>query len=102
MRGTLPSHLHLLTPTDINSRPDWISIRNLKCEGIQAPHGRVVTVLGSVTTFMWEENGSRLVTEKLTPGKMTIFPQGSMHMMVNTGETTSDAILSDAEGIDCE
>ncbi|KAI7123895.1 hypothetical protein KC324_g17918, partial [Hortaea werneckii] len=45
----------------------------------------VVTVLGSVTTYMWEENGARLVTEKLTPGKMTIFPQGSMHMMVNTG-----------------
>ncbi|RMY71538.1 hypothetical protein D0863_05094 [Hortaea werneckii] len=45
----------------------------------------VVTVLGSVTTYMWKENGARLVTEKLTPGKMTIFPQGSMHMMVNTG-----------------
>lgn len=49
----------------------------------------VVTVLGSVTTYMWEENGARLVTEKLTPGKMTIFPQGSMHMMVNTGELSS-------------
>ena len=51
----------------------------------------VVTVLCSVTTYMWEENGARLVTEKLTPGKMTIFPQGSMHMMVNTGESSYDA-----------
>ena len=42
----------------------------------------VVAVLGNTTTYMYEENGARLVTEVLTPGKATVFPQGSMHMMV--------------------
>ncbi|KAK6388617.1 hypothetical protein LTR65_007773 [Meristemomyces frigidus] len=43
----------------------------------------VVAVLGNTTTHMYEENGARLVTEILTPGKATIFPQASMHIMVN-------------------
>ena len=47
----------------------------------------VVAVQGNTTTFMYEENGARLITETLTPGKGTIFPQGSMHMMVNNGES---------------
>ncbi|OQO01828.1 hypothetical protein B0A48_12301 [Cryoendolithus antarcticus] len=45
----------------------------------------VVAVHGNTTTYMFEENGARLVTETLTPGKATIFPQASMHMMVNNG-----------------
>ncbi|KAF2720970.1 RmlC-like cupin [Polychaeton citri CBS 116435] len=45
----------------------------------------VVAVLGNTTTYMFEENGARLVTEVLTPGKATIFPQASMHMMQNNG-----------------
>jgi len=45
----------------------------------------VVAVHGNTTTYMFEENGARLVTEVLTPGKATIFPQASMHMMVNNG-----------------
>ena len=45
----------------------------------------VVAIHGNTTTYMFEENGARLVTETLTPGKATIFPQASMHMMVNNG-----------------
>ena len=49
----------------------------------------VVAVQGNTTTYMYEENGATLVTEILTPGKATIFPMGSMHMMVNNGKTLS-------------
>lgn len=45
----------------------------------------VVAVNGTTTTYMFEENGARLVKATLTPGKATIFPQGSMHMMENLG-----------------
>jgi hypothetical protein len=45
----------------------------------------VVAVHGNTTTYMYEENGARLVTQVLTPGTATIFPQASMHMMMNTG-----------------
>ncbi|KAK0346122.1 hypothetical protein LTR02_008126 [Friedmanniomyces endolithicus] len=45
----------------------------------------VVAIHGNTTTYMYEENGARLVTETLTPGMATIFPQASMHMMVNNG-----------------
>ena len=47
----------------------------------------VVAVKGNTTTYMFEENGARLVTETLTPGKATIFPQGSMHSMMNNGKS---------------
>lgn len=46
----------------------------------------VVAVEGNTTTYMYEENGARLVTQVLTPGHGTIFPRASMHMMMNTGE----------------
>jgi len=45
----------------------------------------VVAVSGTTDTYMIMENGARTVSETLTPGKMTIFPQGSMHTMMNTG-----------------
>lgn len=45
----------------------------------------VVAVAGTTNTYMMTENGARVVRETLTPGKMTIFPQASLHMMVNTG-----------------
>ena len=45
----------------------------------------VVAVEGTTNTYMVEENGARLVKQTLTPGKMTIFPQGSLHTMQNTG-----------------
>ncbi|KAK3641938.1 hypothetical protein LTR56_011040 [Elasticomyces elasticus] len=45
----------------------------------------VVAIHGNTTTYMYEENGARLVTETLLPGEATIFPGGAMHMMVNNG-----------------
>ena len=48
----------------------------------------VIAMSGSTTTYMIQENGARMVTETLTPGQMTIFPRGSMHTMVNNGESS--------------
>ncbi|KKY26287.1 putative spherulin-1A [Phaeomoniella chlamydospora] len=45
----------------------------------------VVAVSGTTATYMIMENGARTVSETLTPGKMTIFPEGSIHTMMNTG-----------------
>lgn len=45
----------------------------------------VVAIHGNTTTYMYEENGARLVTEHLQPGQATIFPRASLHMMMNTG-----------------
>lgn len=45
----------------------------------------VVAIEGTTNTYMVQENGARVVTERLTPGKMTIFPTGSVHSMQNTG-----------------
>jgi len=45
----------------------------------------VVAVDGETQTWMVQENGAKVVTTTLTPGKMTIFPQGSVHSMQNTG-----------------
>ncbi|KAI9744090.1 MAG: hypothetical protein M1818_002242 [Claussenomyces sp. TS43310] len=45
----------------------------------------VVAIKGKTDTYMIEENGARLVSETLTPGKMTIFPAASLHTMQNTG-----------------
>jgi hypothetical protein len=41
----------------------------------------VVAVHGTTQTFMYNENGAKPVIQTLTPGKMTIFPKGSMHMV---------------------
>ncbi|KAH7363463.1 spherulin-1A [Plectosphaerella cucumerina] len=45
----------------------------------------VVAVEGETKTWMIQENGADVVETVLTPGKMTIFPQGSLHSMQNTG-----------------
>ena len=45
----------------------------------------VVAVSGTTATYMILENGARMVSEVLTPGKMTIFPQASLHTMMNMG-----------------
>ncbi|KAL9107322.1 MAG: hypothetical protein Q9227_007774 [Pyrenula ochraceoflavens] len=45
----------------------------------------VVSITGTTNTYMVMENGARTVRETLSPGKMTIFPQGSIHTMQNTG-----------------
>lgn len=52
----------------------------------------VVAVEGTTNTYMVEENGARLVKQTLTPGKMTIFPQGSLHTMQNTGCTNATLV----------
>lgn len=45
----------------------------------------VVAIHGTTRTFMIAENGARTVQETLTPGQMTIFPQASVHTMMNVG-----------------
>ncbi|KAL2063184.1 hypothetical protein VTL71DRAFT_6256 [Oculimacula yallundae] len=52
----------------------------------------VVAVEGTTNTYMVEENGARVVKQTLTPGKMTIFPQGSLHTMQNTGCTNATLV----------
>lgn len=45
----------------------------------------VVAIAGTTQTFMIAENGARTVSETLSPGQMTIFPQASVHTMMNIG-----------------
>ncbi|OAP58912.1 hypothetical protein AYL99_06209 [Fonsecaea erecta] len=45
----------------------------------------VVAISGTTQTYMVAENGARTVTETLQPGQMTIFPQASIHTMMNIG-----------------
>ncbi len=45
----------------------------------------VVAVAGSTNTYMIQENGVDVVQTTLDAGKMTIFPRGSIHTMVNNG-----------------
>ncbi|GAB7347631.1 hypothetical protein MBLNU459_g4501t1 [Dothideomycetes sp. NU459] len=52
----------------------------------------VVAIEGTTNTFMITENGARVVRETLTPGKMTIFPQASLHAMYNTGCTNAQLV----------
>jgi hypothetical protein len=52
----------------------------------------VVGIAGNVSTYMIEENGARVVSADLTPGKMTIFPRGSLHSMVNNGCTNAQLV----------
>jgi len=47
----------------------------------------VVAVHGTTRTYMIEENGARVITQTLSPGQMTIFPQASLHTMYNMGES---------------
>lgn len=39
----------------------------------------VVDILGTTTTYMFEENGAHIVKTVLDSGEATIFPQGSIH-----------------------
>ncbi|KIW88988.1 uncharacterized protein Z519_10472 [Cladophialophora bantiana CBS 173.52] len=45
----------------------------------------VVAISGTTQTYMIAENGARTVTEILQAGQMTIFPQASIHTMMNIG-----------------
>ncbi|KAF7190686.1 Spherulin-1B [Pseudocercospora fuligena] len=66
-----------------------LAMVNLGPCGMLPPHFHpraanwIVSVTGNTTTFMQEENGARTVKTFLTPGKATIFPAGSVHMMYN-------------------
>jgi len=61
----------------------------------------VVAIEGETNTYMIEENGATMVNTTLTPGKMTIFPKGSVHSMQNTGcgnSTLVSALNSEDSG----
>ena len=45
----------------------------------------VVAVSGTTRTFMIAENGAPTIEQTLQPGQMTIFPQASVHTMMNVG-----------------
>jgi predicted metal-dependent enzyme (double-stranded beta helix superfamily) len=67
-----------------------VSQLNLGPCAMLAPHfhranNLVVAVSGTTSTYMYQENGARLVQQTLTPGMMTIFPQASVHSMYNMG-----------------
>lgn len=80
---------HTLTDTQLP-----VAMLNLGPCSMLPPHlhpravNMVVAIHGNKTTYMYEENGARLVTQVLTPGQATVFPQGSMHMMMNTGNVS--------------
>jgi Cupin len=42
---------------------------------------------GETHTYTIAENAARTVKTVLTPGKMTIFPQGAIHTMMNVGKS---------------
>lgn len=56
--------------------------------GMLAPHfhprasNYVLAVQGETHTYAVEENYARVMKTVLTPGKMTIFPQGAIHTMM--------------------
>lgn len=54
----------------------------------------VVSMSGTTHTYMQIENGARVVETLLTPGKMTIFPAGSVHAMENTGCVNAQLVSS--------
>ena len=64
----------------------------------------VVAISGTTTTYMIAENGAGIITTNLTEGKLTIFPQGSIHTMVNTGKSPTPSpncrILTASKGCD--
>jgi oxalate decarboxylase/phosphoglucose isomerase-like protein (cupin superfamily) len=70
-----------------------ISLLKLAGCGMLPPHlhpratNLVIAITGNTTTWMMGENGVKTVQTELTSMKMTIFPQGSLHVMQNNGTT---------------
>jgi oxalate decarboxylase/phosphoglucose isomerase-like protein (cupin superfamily) len=66
-----------------------ISLLRLAGCGMLTPHlhpratNLVTAITGNTTTYMIGENGVKTMSVNLTPMKMTIFPQGSLHVMQN-------------------
>lgn len=52
----------------------------------QRAHNAVVAITGNTTSWMMNENGVRTVKVDIVPFRMTIFPQGSLHVMQNNGK----------------
>lgn len=81
-------------PLLMNTR-QTVAQLNLGPCAMLAPHlhprgtNLVVAVTGTTRTFMQSENGAIVRQTTLTPGKMTIFPQASVHSMYNEGEWLS-------------
>jgi oxalate decarboxylase/phosphoglucose isomerase-like protein (cupin superfamily) len=76
-----------------------ISLLRLAGCGMLPPHlhpratNLVTAITGNTTTWMIGENGVKTMSVNLTPMKMTIFPQGSLHVMQNNG---TDSLAFDA------
>jgi oxalate decarboxylase/phosphoglucose isomerase-like protein (cupin superfamily) len=51
----------------------------------QRAHNAVVGIKGNTTSWMINENGVRTVKVDIIPFRMTLFPQGSLHVMQNNG-----------------
>lgn len=52
----------------------------------QRAHNAVIGITGNTTSWMINENGVRTVKIDIIPLRMTIFPQGSLHVMQNNGK----------------
>jgi hypothetical protein len=51
----------------------------------QRAHNAVMGIQGITTSWMINENGVRTVKVDIVPFRMTLFPQGSLHVMQNNG-----------------
>lgn len=51
----------------------------------QRAHNAVMGITGTTTSWMINENGVRTVKVDIVPFRMTLFPQGSLHVMQNNG-----------------
>jgi hypothetical protein len=51
----------------------------------QRAHNAVMGISGTTTSWMINENGVRTVKVDILPFRMTLFPQGSLHVMQNNG-----------------
>ncbi|KZM26794.1 uncharacterized protein EKO05_0000359 [Ascochyta rabiei] len=51
----------------------------------QRAHNLVMGITGNTTSWMINENGVRTVRIDIVPFRVTIFPQGSLHVMQNNG-----------------
>lgn len=82
-----------------------ISIALLKLApcGMLPPHlhpratNLVTAITGNTTSWMIGENGVRTHRVDLTPMRMTIFPQGSLHVMQNNGKYLDNRIHTSVE-----
>lgn len=65
----------------------------------QRAHNAVIAITGNTTSWMINENGVRPVKVDIIPFRMTIFPQGSLHVMQNNGRRLRPKSLSRADSM---